>query len=421
MTREDATEVLVVGAGPVGMMTALLLAEEGIDVRIIDKECRTAAHSYACVLHPGTLELLDKLDLGHDVLAHGRRIDTVAFYEGETRRAEVHLSELPGAFACAMVLPQSFFEDLLEQRLKEESGIKVLWNHRLSDLEFEDHAVVAAVDKLKQTAKGYIVADWDWTVQKRLKIRSDFVVGADGHDSLVRSRLGIDFERVAGPEQFAVFEFETESDPGNEVRVVVNDATTNVLWPLPGNRCRWSFQLLKAKEAGVFPAKERKSVRIMQEAADQHSRHYVQKLAQKRAPWFKGKIKDISWWSRIQFEHRLAKQFGKKRCWLAGDALHQTGPVGAQSMNAGLSEAADLAEKLRAILRDGASPDLLQRYQDVHRERWGKLIGARGGLGLGASASAWAKINSGKVLSCIPALGEDMARLAAQAGFNFVP
>src|SRR5262245_51243195 len=132
MHREDQTEVLVVGAGPVGMLTALLLAESGIAVKIIDRESRTAAHSYACALHPRTLTLLDQLGLAAKVLKSGRRIETVAFYEGESRRAEVKLSELSTDFPFVVVLPQSELEELFEGKRNQKRRIDVQWKHRLN-------------------------------------------------------------------------------------------------------------------------------------------------------------------------------------------------------------------------------------------------------------------------------------------------
>ena len=97
------------GAGPVGMLTALLLSEKGVPVKLIDKEQRTTTRSYACALHPGTLRLLDSVGLAEEVLRQGRRIETVAFYEGDSRRAEIRLSQLPGKFPCAVVMPQGRF------------------------------------------------------------------------------------------------------------------------------------------------------------------------------------------------------------------------------------------------------------------------------------------------------------------------
>lgn len=85
--RQEQTEVLVVGAGPVGLLSALLLAEAGIAVRIIDREQRTTTRSYACALHSRTLSLLARLRLAEPLLAQGRRVDSFAFYEGAQRRA----------------------------------------------------------------------------------------------------------------------------------------------------------------------------------------------------------------------------------------------------------------------------------------------------------------------------------------------
>lgn len=415
--QEDETEVLVVGAGPVGMMTALLLAEEGIHVRIIDREWRTAAHSYACVLHSGTLRLLDRLGLSQAVIAQGQRIESAAFYEGEFRRAEIKLSQLSGGFPFAVVLPQSSFESLLAGRLSEKYHVKVHWNHRLSDLEIEPHSITASIDKLVQTAKGYIVAEWDWTVKKKLEAKAAFVVGADGYGSMVRSRLGIEYERLAGPESFAVFEFETDQDTGSEVRIVLDEATTNVLWPLPGNRARWTFQLVKMKNPGEFPDKEREAVRIAEERVDLKTRNYVEKLIQMRAPWFKDNLKDIYWWARIRFEHRLAKQFGKGRGWLVGDSAHQTGPVGVQSMNQGLREAEDLAGKLKQVLRQGAPLGILDEYDSAHRNQWAQLLGGKDGAGTSPPVKPWIREHWARMLPCIPASGANLDEAVKQLGF----
>jgi 2-polyprenyl-6-methoxyphenol hydroxylase-like FAD-dependent oxidoreductase len=409
MSRTDETEVLVVGAGPTGILTALILAEAGIRVKIIDKEYRTAAHSYACVLHPGTLQALSRLGLTEEICGLGRPIETMAFYEGQSRRAEISFAELSNfPYNYALVLPQSAFEDVLERQLAAR-GVKVLWNHRLRDLEFKQGSVSAAIDKLVQTAKGYIVADWDWTVQKRLETTADFVVGTDGHNSMVRSRLGIEYESLGKVEQFAVFEFETDADTDSEVRIAIDENTTNVLWPLPGNRCRWSFQLLKSTDLGDFPAKQRDRVRFAPAQADEPIRHAVERLAQKRAPWFKGTVKEVQWSTRIQFGRQLARQFGNNRTWLAGDAAHQTGPVAAQSMNVGLLEAVELANLLKDILRKGASRELLEQYGRNRRIEWEQLLGK----GCLTSANAWVESYKARLIPCLPASGNDLAELFA--------
>jgi 2-polyprenyl-6-methoxyphenol hydroxylase-like FAD-dependent oxidoreductase len=103
MLREETTEVLVAGAGPVGLITAILLAENGIRVKVVDKESGTATRSYSCALHPASLQLLAELGLAEEILKLGRRVDTVGFYDGKCRRAEIKLSGFVGDYPFAMV------------------------------------------------------------------------------------------------------------------------------------------------------------------------------------------------------------------------------------------------------------------------------------------------------------------------------
>jgi 2-polyprenyl-6-methoxyphenol hydroxylase-like FAD-dependent oxidoreductase len=416
--REERTEVLVVGAGPVGLLTAILLAEAGIEVRIIDREDRTAARSYACALHPGTLRMLERMGLAATLIERGRRLDKIAFYEGATRQAEVKLSGLGGPFPFMVILPQNVFEDALEQRLCK-AGAAVSWNHRFNDLQSEAGTVVATVEELGATGTGYIVPHWETVVKRSFPIRAQFLIGADGHSSLVRQRLGIENTRVAGPEFFAAYEFEPGQEMEDEVRVVLDQSTTNVLWPLPGNRCRWTFQLLKSDMASEFPEKERRETRFAEKAVDERIRQYVEKVARQRAPWFAAGVKEITWCTEVVFEQRVARQFGRDRCWLAGDAAHQTGPVGVQSMNVGMAEAASLTGALRRILREKAPVSLLERCDREWQAEWRRLLGLTGGLKPGSETSAWVRERRGRILSCLPASHEDLAPLAGQLRLDF--
>jgi 2-polyprenyl-6-methoxyphenol hydroxylase-like FAD-dependent oxidoreductase len=112
--RKQDTEVLVVGAGPVGLLTTLLLAEAGIQAQIIDLGKGTATRSYACALHPASIQLLARLGLADALMHAGRRVSRAAFYQGETRQAELSFESLPGDFPFVLVVPQSALEGLLE-------------------------------------------------------------------------------------------------------------------------------------------------------------------------------------------------------------------------------------------------------------------------------------------------------------------
>ena len=416
--REERTEVLVVGAGPVGLLTAILLAEAGIEVRIIDREERTTVRSYACALHPGTLKLLDRLGLAAPMIELGRRIEKIAFYDGPTRQAEVKLSQLGGAFPFMVILPQNAFEDALEQRLRK-AGVAVNWNHRFNEVQSEADAVVATVEELGATATGYIVPHWETVVKQSFPLRAQFLIGADGYGSLVRQRLSIDNNRVAGPEYFAAYEFEPGEKVEDEVRVVLDQASTNVLWPLLGNRCRWTFQLLKSEMASEFPEKERRGGRVAQTTVDENIRQYVEKVAKRRAPWFTAGVKGIAWCTEVVFEQRVANHFGRDRCWLVGDAAHQTGPVGVQSMNVGMGEAVSLAGTLRRILREKAPLRLLEACDQEWQAEWRRLLGLTGGLKPRNDSGPWVGERRGRILSCLPASHEDVAPLAGQLGLEF--
>jgi 2-polyprenyl-6-methoxyphenol hydroxylase-like FAD-dependent oxidoreductase len=416
--REERTEVLVVGAGPVGLLTAIGLAEAGIQVKIIDREGRTAARSYACALHPRTLRLLSQVGLAAPVLERGRRAQTVAFYDGAARQAELKLSELPGDFPFLVILPQNEFEGVLEQRLRK-AGVTVNWNQRFDDVRSEGETVVATVEELASTATGYIVPHWEGIVKTSHAVRAQFVVGADGHGSLVRRRLGIENTVVAGRTLFAAYEFEAEEKVEDEVRVVLDDRTTNVLWPLVGNRYRWTFQVVKVEMAGEFPEKERRGARLADETVDERIRQHVQETANRRAPWFSAGVREIEWCTEVGFEQRLAHQFGRERGWLVGDAAHQTGPVGVQSMNVGLAEGAALAGALRRILREKAPLNVLEESAREWQSEWRRLLGLAGGLKARTEANPWVREHCDRLLSCLPASHEDLPRLAGQLGLHW--
>jgi 2-polyprenyl-6-methoxyphenol hydroxylase-like FAD-dependent oxidoreductase len=420
MPREEHIEALVVGAGPVGMLHALLLAENGVQVRIIDQEWRTASRTYACALHPRTLQILDRIALGREIMAAGRRIDKVAFYEGATRVSELNLGELSSAFPFVLVLAQSALEELLEQHLRNHREIQIDWNHHLSALRPDGDAVVATVEKLGVSAKGYIIPEMEWTVEKTEELRASFVVGADGANSAVAQMMGIGYDSAGESEFYAVYEFGSDWDAGDELRVVLDESTTSVLWPLPGGRFRWSFQLLE-EHLRDFPAKERSSVIIEQPEMIQADTKFIEKLVAERSPWFKGAIHDIGWSTDVEFGRRLAKRFGQQRCWLAGDAAHQTGPAGMQSMNSGLAEAEQLAGLIRKVQIEKAPLDLLETYHHTGRQEWEQLLGLNRQIEAGPEAHPWVRERSARILPCIPASGNDLSRLASQIGLALPP
>lgn len=415
--RRRAT-VLVVGAGPVGLFTALCLRQRGIDVHIIDEQWRPAVHSYALALHPRSLALLDEVGLADDVLRHGRQIDRLVFYHGSQRVAELSLDVLDAPFPCLLVLPQSDLESLLEKRLNH-AGVRVQWNHRLARLQPDTDAVHATIERLGKVSEGYPIAMTEWVVEKTIPFTADFVIGADGHRSRVRRDLGINFAAVREPEIFAVFEFDCPDAAlaaCTDACVVFDAAGTSALWPLPGGRCRWGFQVSPQMFLSADRVKSRLVVQVGDQAFPGLGPDDLAQLLAERAPWFGDSAGQIEWAMAVRFERRLAASFGRDRVWLAGDAAHLTGPVGAQSMNIGLREAHDLASHITRVLHGHETIDRLAHYEDQRRREWMRLLGLEPWLAPAPDAPEWVRLNLDRIIPVLPASGEDFVLLAGQIG-----
>lgn len=420
MSREHDAEVLVVGAGPVGLFTALVLADRGIRVEIIDAEWRAAAQSYACALHPRTLRLMDRHGLRNEVMEMGRRIESVGFYEGATCRGRIGFSEFDVEYPYLLVLPQSGFEGLLENHLSKREHVRVLWNHRLTDLDVGRALPRATIERLAETAKGYVVPSFEWSVAKELHTDVGWVVGTDGHDSLVRRLMGVDYENVGKPDVFAVFECESSGEVPDEARIFRSGATVNGFWPLLGNRCRWSFQIPDAHLQDDRHPKERMSMIIERPGEVDDLRSCLLGLITERAPWFDGVISAIDWSVDVGFERRVARQYGKGRCWLLGDSAHQTCPLGMQSMNEGLFEADLFGDLIERVMRRNASPHILEEFGVERRNTWHRLLGMTATVRPSRDRKGWTGAGADWLLSCVPASGDELEPALAQLGFVLV-
>jgi 2-polyprenyl-6-methoxyphenol hydroxylase-like FAD-dependent oxidoreductase len=410
-------EVLVVGAGPVGLLAGLLLAKRGIQVQIVDKQWRTGAHSYALALHAESLRLFGEIGLLDRMLECGYPVHRVGLYDGLQRYAEVRLSGADDPLPGLIVMPQDVLERLLEETL-EQHGVKVQWNHAVSHFVPRGDQVAATVDKLVKESLGYAVAHTEWMIAKTTDLQVPWVIGADGHRSQIRRSLEIDFPETGEAQHFAVFEFKTDLDLQHELRLVLADRTTNAVWPLPGGYCRWSFQLPDFAVPLGPRQKERSAVEIGTAQFPTLTEEHLRLLLAERAPWFQGSIDEIYWRMVVRFERRLASAFGRQRVWLAGDAGHMTGPVGMQSMNVGFREARDLVGILAGSLREGGQAEQLQAYGQQRAAEWRSLLGLEGGLRSGPDTAPWIQQRADRLLACLPASGADLTTALQQLGLH---
>jgi 2-polyprenyl-6-methoxyphenol hydroxylase-like FAD-dependent oxidoreductase len=394
-------EVLVVGAGPVGLVAALFLQQSGVRVEIVDMHQRTTQHSYALAIHPRTLRILDEAGLSDELIRAGRKLTKVAYYEGWERRAQIDYSALDSMHPYLLVIRQSLLERAVEEALRRKK-LKVLWAHRLQALTVDGAILRAEVAKLDQVATGYPVARSEWLVARSDTIRPAYVIGADGYDSAVRRMSGIEMEEHGAGQIFSVYEIEAAGVLPAEVRVMIDPDLTTVYWPLEEGRCRWGFQLRDASEHA--PSMER-----------------LAQLIAARAPWCTARPTQIYWSTLGLFEPRLAQRFGNGRVWLAGDAAHQASPVGVHSMNSGLAEARELAARMSMIQRAAGAPSLLQEFATQTREAWQGLLGANRTVRALPGADPWVGQMGARILACVPASGDDLEPLLGQIGLTAAP
>lgn len=400
-SRKKRTQVLVAGAGPAGLVSALLLSRRGVDVHIVDQAWRAAGRSYAAALHPGTLALLDDLGIVGEVMGAGHRVDRMAFYEASERRSLVNLAQLGGKFPFLVVLPQSTLEGLLERELSRR-GVTVHWLERVASVTQGEQFVTTEVDVLESASSGYAVASSSLEVARTVAIESDFLIGADGYRSMVRRTQNFVYESWGEPEVFDVFEFDSDDVGAGEVRVVLDKDTTNVLWPLPNGRQRFSFQVRDPRTPERHREKSRLAMAIPGESSPRYSAELLERLVRQRAPWFDSRLGDIAWAGDVVFERRLATRLGDRGVWLVGDAAHQTGPVGVQSMNAGLLEAAQLAQAVAGIISGESTPSSLATYEAHTLKAWWQLLGRQDLWHGGPRVAAWIDSRKDRILSCLP-------------------
>lgn len=436
MFAEGNPEVLVVGAGPVGLFAALDLAKQGIHVEIVDSGVWACKHSYALALYPQALRLLQQLGVAERLLGSSYAVRTLALGDRQGTRARLRLGEPSDPLGCLAVVRQDVIEDMLEHALRE-AGVAVHWRHDISALRPAADHVTATLDRLEKESRGYVVAHTEWVVARRWDIQTPFVLGADGYNSRVRRTLSIEYPEVAPAQYYAVFEFETDAKLGDEAHIVFGPGTSDVLWPLPGGKCRWSFQLPEYHDAaaeemkdrllrsgfGYFPTerpKDRNEAPGNGYPAVLDESHLTDLIAA-RAPWFHGSIEKIHWRTIVRFEHRLASTFGQNRCWIAGDAAHLAGPIAIQSMNIGLFEAHEFSAAIGGALRGrGTLADLEACGARWHAE-WRHLHGLDAPFETTPQTDPWIAEHAAALHGCLPGFGAEVARLAAQLNLIVPP
>jgi len=378
--------VLVVGAGPVGLVAAIRLREQGVAVRVIDEQSAETKRTYPVVLHPRTLRILASLGVTAPLEWRGRFIKHLAVYADDSRRVVLDLPSAEEVAPGAMTLPQDVLRQGLMNRLAS-LGTDVEWKTRLIALEQSEGFVRVGLVRHERVEGQAPTLKPEWLDVASETAEADFVIGADGIRSTVRRTLGIDLvER--GPRQAYLFYDAPDRRAGDEAHLILGSGYGSAVYPLQGNFSRFSFQVAVrgSQPPGLTELRE---------------------LLAARLPWYAADPATFEWSGSAEFQPAMASRFGERRVWLAGDAAHSTGPLGGQSLNVGLHEAEDLARRLSQNLADGTGP-LSSGYAEQRRLEWYRLLGLGSSAPSFARAPAWVVQNIAQLLPSLPVSGDDL-------------
>jgi 3-(3-hydroxy-phenyl)propionate hydroxylase len=338
MNTTRRTQVVVAGAGPVGSVAAAYLAQQGIDVVLCETGHDCAQDLRASTFHPPTLEMLDELGVTSKLIEMG--LKAPVYHWRDRKSGEVlsfDLSEISDVtrYPFRIQCEQYHLARMLSSRLEEEQQAEVLFGHRV--IFFEQDA--DGVDVHVETTIGIE------------KIRADYLIGADGANSLVRKWLGIEFDGFTYPERFLTLSTEYPIDQAMPGLAYVNYVSDPQEWLVllrvpsvwrvlvPADEEDEKFLLSDAKKNQVFDG-------IMGDGAQVETQHRT----------------------IYRVHQRVAKKFNHGRVLLVGDSAHLNNPLGGFGMNSGIHDAFNLCSKLVEVIKEGADAALLEKFDRQRRK-----------------------------------------------------
>lgn len=332
------TRVLIVGAGPTGLMLANQLGRRGVRALIIDRHSGPAQQTRAMGVQARTLEIYAKLGIAQralelGTLAHGANMWTQARRQARIPIGDIGKSLSP--FPFLLMLGQDDNEKLMGEKLRDWS-MGVQWNTELVGVEQHTDYVVASLKQPDGTLRN-VAAEW--------------VAGCDGARSGVRDLCHVEFMGAPYEQVFFVADTVAGGDMvPDELNVYLWKKGFHLFFPMRGQD-RW-------RVIGMLPANLRDRLDVCFDDVIPHIREAAgSRLA----------FRDCLWFSTYRINHRSAGHFREGRCFLLGDAAHIHSPMGAQGMNTGLQDAYNLAWKLALVVNGDADDALLDSYEAERR------------------------------------------------------
>jgi len=341
MTRRS--DVIIVGAGPTGLVLALWLTKLGVRVRIIDRASEPGTTSRALAVQARTLELYRQLDLTDGVLRQGHKVPAINLWVKGEQRAHLGFSSVGGdltPYPFLHIFPQDQHERLLLQRL-QDLGVSV--ERRTEFLSYTEEG-----DYVSVRLRGPQGSDET--------CEASYIAGCDGARSPVREIMGTGFAGGTYRQVFYVADIQAQGPPLNgELHIDLDEADF----------------------LAVFPLAERAHARLVGTVRDERADHpetlRFEDVSDRAIQHLKVQVEKVNWFSTYRVHHRVTEHFRKGRAFLLGDAAHIHSPAGGQGMNTGIGDAINLAWKLQTVLT-GRAPDALLDSYEAERIKFARRL-----------------------------------------------
>ena len=332
--RATDCQVLVVGAGPTGLVLAAELLARGIRTRIIDKGDGVTLQARAIGIHARTLEALDMMGLADRFVADGQVVRHMRFYAEGRCLASLEFARCGSRFGFLLDLPQDQTERLLRARVTELGGV-VENGTELTGLSTGGDVVTAAVRSPGGQAE---------------TITAGYVAGCDGAHSRVRREPGLAFDGHPYPQDWLLADVLLDWDLREDATHAFfrPDGQPLIFFPMRGHRWRLTLPFAGGRTAQAPTLAE------------------IQHLTDQRAPR-PVTVSDPRWLANFRCHRRSASAYRRGRVLLAGDAVHIHTPAGGQGLNTGMLDAHNLGWKLALVASGRTSDALLDTYGTERR------------------------------------------------------
>jgi 2-polyprenyl-6-methoxyphenol hydroxylase-like FAD-dependent oxidoreductase len=323
---EVDTDILIVGAGPVGLFLANECARRGLRSRLIEERSSQSQYSKALAIFPRTLEIFDMAGLVAGFLQTANPVTNVVIVTRDRKLAHMQFTPEGSPYSFVAMVPQDMTEKLLVEALRQNGG----------DVEYETRFVSA------EQHANYIDATLDHKGEA-VRVKASFVVGCDGARSAVRQMVNLPLEGGEYAPSYMLADIEADTAfPVDEMQLCPSEFGPVAIFPMSASR-------------------RRVVATVDQVEGDAPSLDLVKRVLAQRAP--SGiEARSLHWSSYFRIHHRYAARLRVDRVFIAGDAAHIHSPFGGQGMNTGLQDVWNLVWKLDLFLHGHGNQELLDSY-----------------------------------------------------------